>query len=227
MTVKRAGALLIALMLSITMAGCSNGGSDAGASPAATGREHVGRTPGPKDEPLAFPDEPKIKIDWQNTVVDVVPTSRFQERPGGPDTAKFETTLALEDEPDGDTQDFFKELQDVDVEFDGRLVRMTYERDVDEVDENRYKFEFDAPVEFAELGKHDDLSVVVLLPRDAEQYEEAPRYSVQLDQGFVEEFSNDFDIKQAEESPGNRITIGVYEQTDPLIPPVYQYLPRP
>ena len=223
MTKRRIGAFLLVMIAIVGAVGCDTAAQDG--SPTASSDQSDDKERSSVRAAGAFPDQPKIEIDWQNTVVDVEPTSRFQEPPGGPDTAHFETTLALEEEPDGETQDFLKGLDDTDVEFDGRLVRMTYTMDVEQIDDNRYSFEFDAPVEFAELDKNDDLSVVVLLPRDADDYREVPTYTVQLDEGFIEEFGETFDILEADEAPGNRITIGLYERTDPKIPPIFSYLP--
>jgi hypothetical protein len=222
MMMRRAGLTAIAVILSIVITGCATPASEDG-TPAP---DESTSSPAEKSaRGGSFPDEPKVAIDWENTVVDVEPTSRFQEPPGGPDAAHFQTTLALESEPDGDTQDFFKGLEGVEVEFDGRLVRMTYDMEVEEISENRYKFEFDVPVSFAELDKNDDVSAIVLLPRDAEDYENVPGYTVQVDDEFTENAPDNVEIRQAEESPGNRITIGLYERTDPKIPPIFSYLP--
>ncbi len=220
MAMRRAGLAVIAVILSVGMMSCA---SPANEDAAPTPDE---RTPSPDDKRTEgfFPSEPKVAIDWENTVVDVEPTSRFREPPGGPDIAHFQTTLGLEKEPDSDTQDFFKELEG-EVEFDGRLVRMRYEMEVEEISENRYKFEFDVPVSFAELDKNDDVSAIVLLPRDAEDYENVPGYTVQVDDEFTENAPDNVEINQAKDSPGNRITIGLYERTDPKLPPIFNYLP--
>ena len=228
MTKKRAAALLIVLIAGLAATGCESMERADGSPSAEDGTAAPDeKTGGPSSARFAgvFPREPQIAIEWQNTVVDVEPTSRFREPQGGPDTAHFETTLGLEEEPDAETQEFFKDLDDVETEVDGRLVRMTYTMDVEEIEENRYRFEFDAPLEFAELDKNDDLSVVVLLPRDAEDYGEAPTYNVQLDDEFVENAPDSFVITEADDAPGNRITVGVYERTDPKIPPIFSYLP--
>jgi hypothetical protein len=223
MMIKRAGFAAIAVILSVSMMGCATPASEDGA------RASDEPTSSPDDKGAQqegfFPDEPTVAIDWENTVVDVEPVSRFRTPPGGPDIAHFQTTLGLEEEPDDETQDFFKGLDDVEVEFDGRLVRMTYEMEVDEIDENRYKFEFDVPVSFADLDKNDDVSAVVLLPRDAEEYENVPSYQVQLDEEFEETAPDNVVVTEAEDAPGNRITIGLYERTDPKLPPIFNYLP--
>ena len=220
MTMRRAAAAAIAVILSIGTLSCATQGPDDDTP-----------TPGPtsssndKRKEAAFPEEPKVAIEWQNTVVDVEPTSRFQDSPGGPDTAHVTTELALAKEPDDDTKTFFEDLDGVEVVFDGKLVRMRYAFDVEESDENRYSFEFEAPIEFAELEHGDDVSVVVLLPREASEYEDVPTYDIRLDEKFAESAPDYLDIKEAKESPGNRITIGLYEKTDPKIGPIYIYLP--
>jgi hypothetical protein len=220
MRMRRLGAAVVASLLVAGTVGCSQAAQD-GATP----------TPDEKNaksvqrSEAALPDEPQIAIDWQNTVVDVEPTSRFREDPGGSDTAHVETLLALEEEPDGDTEDFLKGLEGVDVEIDGRLVRMKYSFDVEETDEDRYELEFQAPVEFAELDKNDDVSAIILLPRDASDYENAPGYGVRL-MGFSEDTpEDDLEVLQADEAPGKRITIGLYERTDPPIGPIWGYIP--
>lgn len=171
-----------------------------------------------------FPSSPSVAIDWQSTVVDVVPTSRFQDPPGGPDTGKVETVLALEEEPDDETRRFLEELDGVTTEFDGRLVRMTYTIDVEEEGDNEYRFEIAAPVEFAELEKNDDVSVVALLPRNAEGYENVPTYDVRLE-GLTEETpEDDVEVLDADEAPGRRITLGLYARQDPKLGAIFSYI---
>jgi hypothetical protein len=213
--------MLFALVMAMGLAACTT--ADPGSSPGPTDGDEK-RDATARAE-ASFPDEPTIAIDWQNTVVDIVPTSRFQDAPGGPDTANVETVLALEEEPDNDTMEFFKNLDGVESEFDGNLVRMTYAFDVAPTDEeDTYEFEFEAPVEFAELSKGDDLSVVVLLPRNASEYENAPSYSIRFG-GLTEDTPDNVEVLDADEAPGERTTISVYERTDPKIGGIYLYIP--
>lgn len=220
MTIKRAAiAAFVSVLMTVTLTACGpaeNAGTPRPVDESPGDRETSGAT-----RPAEFADEPKVAIDWQNTIVDVEPTSRFRDDQGGNDTAHVDTTLALEEEPDDETRQFLETLEGVRTEIDGRVVRMTYSFEVEEVDEDQYQFEFSAPVEFAEIEKNDDVSVVVLLPRDATEYANAPKYSVRL-AGFTEETpEDDLDVLQADEAPGNRITIGLYERTDPKIGPIY------
>ena len=221
MRTKRAAiSVFVSVLMTVTLAACG-AAENAGTPRPVDGSPSADEKSSGESRAAEFPDDPKVAIDWQNTVVDVEPTSRFREDQGGTDTAHVDTKLALEEEPDDDTRKFLEELEGVQTEIDGRFVRMAYSLDVEEVDEDQYRFEFSAPVEFAEIEKNDDVSVVVLLPRDATEYANAPNYSVRL-AGFTEETpDDDLEVLQADEAPGNRITIGLYERTDPKIGPIY------
>jgi hypothetical protein len=222
MTMRRAGFAVLALVFVVGAVGCGQAAekaADATASPSEK------KSPSDDRASEAFPDEPKVDIDWQNTVVDVQPTSRFRDPQQGPDTAQVETTLALSEEPNDDTRKFLESFDGVETEFDGKLVRMTYSFDVEEVDVNRYQFEISAPVEFANLSKGDDVSVVVLLPREASEYDNVPTYGIER-KGFTSATpEDDLEITEANEAPGRRITIGLYKRTDPKVGPIYVYIP--
>lgn len=230
MTLKRAGLMAVAFVFVLGTIGCEQANDNGTGSTAQTDEPNAKENGSnrPSLSGRAFPSEPEFNIDWQNTVVDVEPTSRLRDTQGGSDIAHVHTTLGLAEEPDGAQQEFLKNLEDVDVEIDDRIVRMTYEFEVEEIDENRYGFEIEVPVEFAEpFEKGDDVSAIVLLPRDADEYENAPHYTVELDEEATEEAAGDSDLQilQAEESPWKRITVALYDIKDPKLPPIFNYLP--
>ena len=225
MTIKRAAiAAFMSVSMVMTLAACGPAENAGTPRPVDESPSADGKSSG-ETRSAEFPSEPKVAIEWQNTVVDVEPTSRLRSDPGGPDLAHVRTLLLLEEPPDGETEEFLKNLEGTETEIDGRRVRMTYTFEVEEQDEDEYAFEIQGPVEFAEMDKNDDLSVVVLLPREARDYENGPTYGIRLEGPQDESEEDGLVVLQAEEAPGRRITLGLYERQDPDLPPIYRYIP--
>jgi hypothetical protein len=88
-----------------------------------------------------------LSILWQNTVVDIQPTSRYDK--ASPDTAVITTTIGYQADGTFTTQTF---LNTVPVFTEG---------------DETYTYRFNAPMEHTTLVKGGDISVVVFLPRMA------------------------------------------------------------
>jgi hypothetical protein len=199
----------------------------------------VGCAPPPSDDATSATDEPTSnqaadeciegdgsnpQIEWQNTTVDIEPTSRFGEES---DTAVITTTLAAaEDNADEVARELGNlEGADVEVSEDGRLFTVVQRTEVPEVDEDEFHFQMRAPLDGTELAKNGNVSVVVQLPRVSEGHEDVPAYKVEL----VEASSDDKDvpgptIHDGEENDliGERITVTWFWCVDPPLDVVYK-----
>lgn len=182
-------------------------------------------TPSPDGDGIrteSLPDEPKVDIVWQNTVVDIEPTSRFRDPVGGADTAHVSVTMLLARPAGDELKEFLDGLDNVGVGYseEGRLVRLSYREEVEQTDEpggetDRYEYHFVAPVPFAKMDKNDDVSATVLLPRSATRYEGAPQYDVTLESA---EDGQEFAAKDE----GQRTAVLFYARQDPPWDVIYQ-----
>jgi len=232
---------------------------------------------------LAPVTEEPVPIVWENTVVDIEPTSQLGAE-ASPDTASINTTLLLdvpkpgpvsfiapghwEDEvmarPFGRSPGMkpaevvqrgeatFAELverfsamrrrRDADdarvermlrkvrrfhrfsLELDAgrRLVRFFTRLPIIQEDDESYKFSGIYPVEFTELAKDGDFSVVVLLPRNATGYTGTPNYLVRLVDATPDPEPTILDGKR-HPAPGERIAVSWYWRVDPILDVRYVY----
>lgn len=164
--------------------------------------------------------EKALRIIFQNTVVDISPTSRYER--GSPDTALITTTLYLEEPPDVDSLEELGDEGTTDVKTgeSGRLVTLRSSLDIPGEDD-WYKFRYRVPPPSTELIKNADFSLIVLLPRPA-VYPTGPIFEVEL-----RDYTDDpeptvfgpYDLPAL----GNRIAAGWYGRQDPDVDLDYWY----
>jgi len=228
---------------------------------------------------LPVPEE-RIPIVWQNTVVDIEPTSRYGPK-GTPDTATINTSMLLDvrsggrvqflapghyerdaaaglgGEPASESPEVvesgqaafrdllarFAEMRRAQTEAADRLlgkvrrfhrfslelgeghriVRYFARLPIIEEEDGSYRFSAVYPLEFAELAKGGDFSVVVLLPRTARGYEDAPTYDVKLTETSREPAPTVFGDGDRE-SLGERVAVSWYWRADPTLEVRYVYV---
>jgi hypothetical protein len=163
---------------------------------------------------------------WQNTTVDIEPASRFGN---DSDIAYVTTTVAAsEDEADG-VRSELEQVEDATVESseDGTMFTVTQRIDVEQTDDDEYRFSMQAPLEGTELAKDGDISVVVHLPRAIEDREEGPNFAVELVSATSDEGVPEPTIHDGKENPliGERITVAWYWCVDPPLDLRYLFSP--
>lgn len=109
-----------------------------------------------------------LPILWQNTVVDVIPTSRYGDPATVPDTAIVSTTVGYETSDGIRTQNYLNTLP------------------VFADEEGAYHVPMPAPIAHTELIKDADISVVVFVPRIAPRDPILNRFSVRMTRWFEE-----------------------------------------
>lgn len=233
---------------------------------------------------IPVPEEP-LRIIWQNTVVDIEPTSRYGIPGDTPDTASINTTLVLE-KPHAGPVTFlapghyeeevsarqlgeaqgtraeaiprghpeFEEIKARLEEIGGQLeasqeevrrllskVKQFHRFTLEVAEGNRvlryfarlpvirepektYKFSQLVPVEFARLAPGGDFSVVVLLPRPAEGYDDGPGYEVRL-LDWSKAANPQVFGHGGTPALAQRTAVAWYWRKDPRLDTVWEYVP--
>lgn len=179
-------------------------------------------------DPVAdvFADVPETSVEWQNTVVDIEPTSRFTGGTPTPDTGHVVHTIALTEPPTAELRRALEAIEGVHVSYVGDTVVRLFHRvevphlEIDAEGENpRYGLEMVQPLPFAQLQKNGDFSLVVMLPRSTSEYGAAPTYTVELVQAAS---GSQQEVLEAEEA--QRTIIRWYERQDPSHRTIYEYV---
>lgn len=154
--------------------------------------------------------EARLEIAWQNTVVDILPTSRYGVPGEAPDIAVVTTSVGQL------TGDGTQVLQL------GSTVPVFPAPDREE---GTYRFELRCPEPFAELVKDGDLSVIVLIPRIAERDGTLAEWRVELADWNEKDSATVF---RADGGPGRRAGVGWYWKQDPgsIVEYVYRMINR-
>lgn len=162
-------------------------------------------------------------IQWQNTTVDIEPTSRFGE---DTDIAHIITTIAAAEKDKDRVARALDDVPDAEIEpsEDGRLFEIRQRVDVERVEDedDQFRFHMEAPFEGTELAKDGDISVVVLLPRSSEGHEDVDEYEVELVSATSDEDVPEPTIHQGDEAIGERTTIAWLWCVDPPIDVIYK-----
>lgn len=177
-----------------------------------------------------FPKSPKVEAVWQNAVVDVEATSRYRDPKGGSDSATVTVNLLLAEDATDEFKDFLDD-QDVDwsvSEEDPRLVRLIYRITVEEVTDedvpegaDRYRVNFEAPLDFITIKKDGDVSLTVLLPRPSIDYrDKVPLYDVR----FVETVGAPEGEQIGVDEPSQREAVFFYARVDDAWGVIYELI---
>jgi hypothetical protein len=162
-------------------------------------------------------------IQWQNTTVDIEPASRFGN---DSDIAYVTTTVAASEDEADDVQRELEQVEDATVEAseDGRMFTVTQRIDVEQADDDEYRFQMNAPLEGTRLAKDGDISVVVQLPRSSEGADEDASFEVELVSATSDEDVPEATIHDGKENPliGERITVAWFWCVDPPIDVIYK-----
>jgi hypothetical protein len=222
----RAGILSIVALLFVFLAACApQDDNDAEPTDDASPRAAQGRDACIEGDAEDDDKDQRPRIQWQNTTVDIEAASRFGNES---DLAHVVTTVAAAEDDADAVFDELQGIEDATVERsdDGRLfvVSQTVYVAIEDEDEGTFRFQMMAPLEGTRLAKNGDISLIVQLPRDAEGYEDAPAYTVELVSATQEEPAPDPVIHDGEDKIGERTTIAWHWCVDPLTDVVYKVL---
>ncbi|MDQ4082072.1 MAG: hypothetical protein M3123_04185 [Actinomycetota bacterium] len=163
-------------------------------------------------------------IAWQDTVVDIQATSRYDTGDSSPDIANVTITIALAgDDREGDVAFTIDDRTEVHVAQQGGLVRLSMQKPVTPDEDGTYRFSMTVPEPWASLVKGGDMSTTVLLPRAYAGGASGSGYEVELRSWSRE---GDPQVFGTKDQPGiaTRQAVAWYLRADPEIDLGYGYI---